>query len=211
MWRERLSCSYLGDVADCGLEFGEELRESVLKGVTMLIEIADSGGEFDVVSPSMQAGAHAREGEADSIERCVRTEPIVHGHGTDGEVGMLRKEQAIGMQRAVDVRNELFQWLGAVAGPVGGEKVIEENIDEDGRIAAPSPPTFREDRHTGCDERMSIRESVDAAMESHAALHGSREGAASAAFDPVGGEIADEDGIVGRGENSMGELVHGSV
>src|SRR4051812_18124868 len=60
------------------------------------------------------------------------------------------------------------------------------------------------------DEGVDIGECVDLLVEGHARAEGFGETLAGTAFDPVRGDVADEDAGIGRGEEGVGEEVHGS-
>jgi hypothetical protein len=202
-WWSCWKCS-LGGEEGLGVaaELGEEIVEGGLEGEAVVEEIVDGGGEFDAVT---QAGGHAGEGEAHAVGCFVAGEPVVHGHGCDGVVAAVGEEGAEGVEAVVGAAGEEAEGEIAVVLPVRGEDVIEEDIGEDGGVAA---PFFGEKVGGAGDEVVGVGEGIDAVVEGHAQANLWREGVAGFAFDPVGDDVAGEDGGVGRGEDGVGEEVH---
>ena len=150
---------------------GEKVVEGGLKFGAVVRELVGGGGEFDGVAAGVEAVGDAGEGEADAVEGRVGGEPIVGDHGmdggVDGEVSVLGEEGEVGVESGVGVGDEFRERLRGVVGPVCGEEVIEEDVDEDGGVAV---PVFREEGGTVGGEWVGVGEGVDVAVESEAGL-----------------------------------------
>lgn len=190
---------------------GTQLRKEFLEGGVELglhgLKIAHGRREFDVVAAGLEAGGHAGEGEGDAIEGGVGGEPVVGEEGVDGIFGTLGEEVFVLAERGVGGGDRVLAGVHGVAVPFEGEDVVKEDVDEDGGVAG---PVWFEEVGAAVDEGVEVGEGVDSLMNFHAAADGFGEGEACAAFDPVGGEVPEEGGgVVGRGEEGVGEEVHG--
>lgn len=167
-----------------GFKKGEELAIESVKARVMGAEVIDGGGEFNGMA---QTGGEAGEGQSKAIEGGIAGEPVIGEKVGDGHACARGEEVEVISQDGVDILDK--GGAGCLVRPMHAEEVIEEDIDKDGGITAPA----RFEKSSGqFNEGVDIGEGVDTAVEMEALLDFAGQAEAGAAFDPVGGEVANE-------------------
>lgn len=190
------------------LHIREETVEGVVEGLVVVGEALGGGSDW---SESGGAGGDSLKGEFDSGYRSVGLEPVLSSHARKGALEVLTEPIRMTFHGVVKFGDKSAEIVIRECGPMLGEKVVEEDVDND----SGESPQFRGEKSPRFVEGgMVIRKAVEGSMHDDAGNDFFRvllpQSVGSAAHE-IAEEVSDAGGIGGTSEEDVGEVVQAAL
>ena len=147
---------------------------------------------------------HSCQHVGDAFNLCITRQPILLRHqrqpGTRGDRQLVKPD----CNRSIDRVTILIQWPMMQGGPVLGQQVVVENIDEHSGV---SSPVHRDSRTAPPKGRLRFGKAVYGTMQGNAPCQIVRQRAGQGAFDPISDDPAHDQGGIVACKKCMGQEI----